>query len=70
MNVWTKCPCCGKSRVTHLTQEQYERYMDYKNGGGHIQDLLPDLSADDMECLITGICPECWKNMMEEDEDE
>ena len=25
-----------------------------------IQDICPELSADEREMLITGICPKCW----------
>lgn len=27
-----------------------------------IQDAMPNLSADDREFLITGICPKCWNS--------
>lgn len=69
MNIITKCPCCGEEHPVHLTREQSFRYKKYLDGKGHIQDLLPDLTAEDREMLITGICPECWKKL-EEDEDE
>lgn len=69
MNIATKCPICKREYLVHLTMEQTVRFNDFRSGKGHIQDLLPDLSADDRERLLTGICPECWKTL-EETEDE
>lgn len=70
MNIETKCPCCGKTRIVHLTEDQARRYRDYIDGKGHIQDLLSDLSTDDREMLISGVCPICFAALAEEDEDE
>lgn len=69
MNIITKCPYCGKEHPVYLTKEQSFRYRKYLDGKGHMQDLLPDLTAENRELLITGICPKCWKKL-EEDEDE
>lgn len=68
MDISIKCPCCGKAGNVFLTIEQSLRYKLFKDGVGHIQDLLSDLSKDDRELLLTGICPECWKKMEEDDE--
>lgn len=69
MDIITKCPICRKEHQVHLTREQGLRYGDYRAGKGHIQDLLPDLSADDSERLITGICPECFTSLCDEDDE-
>ena len=69
-DVRTRCPICENEHVLKLTPNQYERYLNYKNGHGHIQDLLPEISADDRERLITGICPVCWHQIMEDNENE
>lgn len=66
MDIITKCPICRKEHPVHLTREQGLRYGAYRAGNGHIQDLLSDLSADDRERLITGICPECFASLGEE----
>lgn len=65
MDIITKCPVCKKEYSVHLTREQGLRYGAYRAGIGHIQDMLPDLSADDRERLITGICPECYASIGE-----
>lgn len=69
MDIITKCPICRKEHPVHLTREQGLRYGAYRAGYGHIQDLLPDLSADDRERLITGICPECFVSLGEKDDE-
>ena len=35
-------------------------YNHWRNGGGNIQDIMPYLSADEREFLMTGIMPEEW----------
>lgn len=69
MDIITECPVCRSAYIVHLTREQGLRYGDYRAGKGHIQDLLPDLSADDRERLITGICPECFESIGGEDDE-
>lgn len=68
MDINVKCPWCGNESYVHLTVEQAGRYELFKLSIGHIQDLLPDLSNTERELLLTGICPECWKKMEEDDE--
>lgn len=69
MDIKTICPICGIEHNVQLSSDQEYRYIDFLEGKGHIQDLLPDLSKENRELLLTGICPECWKKM-EENEDE
>lgn len=69
MDIITKCPVCKSVYPVHLTREQGLRYGDYRAGKGHIQDLLPELSDEDRERLITGICPECFASLCDEDDE-
>lgn len=69
MDIITECPVCRSAYIVHLTREQGLRYGDYRAGKGHIQDLLPDLSADDRGQLITGICSECFASIGGEDDE-
>jgi len=55
----TNCPMCGE---THLITVPIEGYARWQNGAC-IQDAMPELSADDREMLISGICPRCWDDM-------
>lgn len=50
------------TRVIRMTPEQEANYVRCMNGEGLIQNLLPGLSADDREFLMTGVTPEEWKN--------
>lgn len=51
----------------NVTQEQIDKWFD----GSYIQDIMPNLSADDREFLISGITPDEWnKAFPEEEEDE
>ena len=38
--------------------------------GDYVQDCLPELSADEREFLLSGICPTCWAGMFPPYEDE
>ena len=38
--------------------------------GENIQIAFPDLTADQREILISGICPECWDKIFPPEEDE
>ena len=35
-------------------------YEDWQNGEGLIQDLMPGLSPEERELLISKTCDECW----------
>ena len=41
----------------NITQEQYEEWLHTER---LVQDIFPDLSADEREFLISGITPEEW----------
>lgn len=50
------CPFCKKEQRKEFPVEGYARYMR----GAHVQDCFPDMTPDDREFLISGICPTCW----------
>lgn len=59
MKVTRKSKLSGKEHVMDLpvTQEQLDRYA---TGNFLVQDVFPNLDADQREFLITGITPEEW----------
>ena len=57
MKIIKVCPFCGKENVVEMTYEQYEQYV---SGKGYVQNIFPNLSAEEREILISGICPKCW----------
>jgi hypothetical protein len=52
---------CGKEHVAHLDPEKVRRWQ----AGEKIQNVWPEMSADDRETLISGTCPDCWNEHME-----
>lgn len=50
-------------REIDITEEQLEAWRR----GACIQDVVPHLSADDREFIISGITPEEWASLSEED---
>ena len=48
----------------YVTEEQMEAWRS----GELIQKAMPHLSDDDREFIMTGITPDEWDNMMEEEE--
>lgn len=69
------CVCCGKPQQIELTQDQYERYIDWvmrhrTEDHIHIQDALPDVPAEIRELFISGVCNDCFIQMFALDEEE
>jgi hypothetical protein len=62
-------PCinCGKRHSVKMDDTQYAGYVLWMEGHGHIQNLIPRLSADDREMLISGTDPVCWNIMFPPD---
>lgn len=52
----TTCPVC---RAVEEIVATYSGYQKWK-AGMLIQDALPELTPNQREKLITGICPKCW----------
>lgn len=57
------CPFCGTLQAVTITAQQY---YDCFVKGYYIQDVMPDLSAQQRETLITGICNNCWQEIAED----
>lgn len=63
----------GKTHVREIpgvTQERLEQCWRFnpKGKGLHIQQVFPELSADDREYLMTGVTPEEWSEAFGSDE--
>ena len=58
------CPFCGRQKEVELTMDQFTRWR----AGASRQLVAPELSANDREALISGICDTCWNNMFGEEE--
>lgn len=55
----TQCPICGDTKDISVPLGQYIKWAVHDEP---IQYAMPQLSHDDRERLITGICPTCWDN--------
>ena len=64
-------------RTSLFTGKVHEREIDISpelldrvnsRGGGLIQDIVPHLSADDREFVLTGATPEEWDAAFKEDD--
>lgn len=66
MKIEKICPHCHKLQTLEVDDSQYYDWLAGKN----IQRAFPNLSADQREILMSGICPECWEDIFEEDDEE
>ncbi len=57
------CPRCGKTFKIRVYPEDWS---NYKNGM-LIQDALPYLSDSERELLMSGLCPDCWDELFDEE---
>lgn len=53
---------CGRTQEINITEEQYKRWK----AGEHLQDVAPNLTADEREILISGICGICFDKIFAE----
>jgi hypothetical protein len=58
---------CGDGASVKLNILQFARYNEWRNTGGNIAELLPELSADDLGILIDGIDPKLRDEMFGEE---
>ena len=63
--IFVKCPHCNDFSEVAVPVEGFRRWQ----AGEYIQDALPELSCDDREILISGICPDCWADIFGEDDE-
>lgn len=54
-----RCIECGKTGEVAVHRDSY---FAWKNGA-LIQEVMPELSSDKREMLMTGTHPECWTKM-------
>ena len=60
MTIETKCPFCGKINEVEMNETAF---IEWQYNGKNIQDAAPEMSATEREMLISGICPECQKEI-------
>lgn len=60
------CRKCGKTFEFPTFVEDFERFEK----GEHIQYVLPYISPEYRELMLSGYCPDCWDEIMAADEEE
>lgn len=59
VTVQLRCRLCQRERSLTLPLDGFRRFKC----GVLAQTALPDVSAEDREQLISGVCPTCWSEM-------
>lgn len=69
MVVTMTCPLCNRkvSKDLNITKNQVFRWL---NNGELVQNVFPDLSPDDREFLMTGMCSNCQPEIFIGEEQE
>lgn len=63
VTVCCTCSMCKQRKDITISAEAYRRWQK----GELIQRVMPELSADDRELLISGICGPCFDKLFKED---
>ena len=61
---------CVQCSAKHVIFIKMTDYIEWKNGAGFIQDLMPYLSDSERELLISGTCGDCFDRMFPVDKSE
>lgn len=61
-----KCPVCGSFTTIHVSPKTLQLY---RSGFARIQDIFPELTADEREVIQSGICNKCWNEKSIDEED-
>ncbi len=59
------CMWCHKTSILTLEVAKLHRYIC----GEFVQDVWPEMDADQRELIMTGTHPACWNAMVPEDDD-
>lgn len=64
INVETICPFCGKLHGISVNEDGYLAWRE----GELIQTALPELSVNEREVLVSGMCLECQTKFFDDDD--
>jgi hypothetical protein len=66
-----QCPVCGRMGTVSVPIEKLSEVAKWRLWQHRpIQEIVPSLSADEREMLMTGLHPECWTEVMGAEDDE
>lgn len=72
-HIATRCRCCKNIIQIPCSDETYvtAQFWNAATDPRPIQEVFPDMSPENREMFVSGICPTCWNVMLgEEDEIE
>ena len=58
MKIPLPCKFCGEVQEVELSQEQINELQSPNRR--HVQDIVPELPAEQRELFISGMCGKCW----------
>ena len=58
-----ECVMCNQSIIMEVSEEGLKKWQQ----GELIQDALPELTDDEREMLMSGICPTCWDKIFSDE---
>lgn len=62
VGILVKCPFCGRESEVMVKIDEYLAYEE----GALAQDAFPNLSKEEREMIISGICIKCQKNIFKD----
>ena len=62
MKLNIKCPFCNRTSTVEVNKESFYKWKS----GTLIQNAMPELSKQDRELLISGICSLCWEDTFQD----
>jgi hypothetical protein len=68
VRVFHTCPRCNKGVFPFSIKRA--QYYEIVSGGRNIQEIAPNLSAEQREYFLTGYCGPCRKELFPPEEDE
>lgn len=60
LQIEATCNMCNKTHIIDVPRDGYTKWI---KGVARIQDVMPDVSADDRELLISGTCGTCFDKL-------
>jgi hypothetical protein len=70
MNLTFTCKRCKKDQSIIIADpsayDRWKKAHDAKLPGNYIQNILPELTPDEREMLVSGVCGTCFDEMFKE----
>lgn len=63
-----KCKCCNREVAIPVIDKVFERIKNRRSTGESIQSIVPELDPALREMFISGICPQCFETLVEDEE--